>query len=447
VIEIDAVVVAPVATEPVAAAGADGADGAIPIVTCAVPVSVAPLPNVVTAVIVNCVGEIAIVGVPEIVPVAVSKVKPAGRVPCTEKDVLTAPVAVIAEVIGVIALPTVALAVVTDAVTSIGVVNVETEVVDAPDPAELTATTVTEYSVPGESPETATDEPIAVESAEAVPIDPDDTGETVTVYESIVAPPVNVAAPIVILAVLVDVAAPETDAGAPGTCGETPNVNVVVPVEVAPPAIVVEAVTVKVVSAIALVGVPVISPVVVLRVSPAGSGPVTEYVVFVGEVAEIDVEIGVIALPTVALSEATDVVTVSGVVNVVVVEVVPAPLLLVAVVVTEYVVPGARPLGVIVVVVDVSVIADPPPSGVSVAEYPVIDAPPVDVGAVTTIAAAVADVAVADVIEGAEGGAAGVVIVDDAAVVAPSPTALVARVVIVYVVPGAKPGSVTALAI
>jgi hypothetical protein len=431
----------------VAAAGADGADGAIPIVTCAVPVSVAPLPNVVTAVIVNCVGEIAIVGVPEIVPVAVSKVKPAGRVPCTEKDVLTAPVAVIAEVIGVIALPTVALAVVTDAVTSIGVVNVETEVVDAPDPAELTATTVTEYSVPGESPETATDEPIAVESAEAVPIDPDDTGETVTVYESIVAPPVNVAAPIVILAVVVDVAAPETDAGAPGTCGETPNVNVAVPVEVAPPATVVEAVTVKVVSAIALVGVPVISPVVVLRVSPAGSGPVTEYEVLVGDAAEIDVEIGVIALPTVALSEATDVVTVSGVVNVVVVEVVPAPLLLVAVVVTEYVVPGARLLGVIVVVVDVSVIAVPPPSGVSVAEYPVIDAPPVDVGAVTTIDAAVADVAVAEVIEGAEGGAAGVVIVDDAAVVAPSPTALVARVVIVYVVPGVNPVSETAFAI
>jgi hypothetical protein len=53
VIEIEAVVDAPVATEPAAEAGADGADGAIPIVTCAVPVSVAPLPNVETAVIVN----------------------------------------------------------------------------------------------------------------------------------------------------------------------------------------------------------------------------------------------------------------------------------------------------------------------------------------------------------------------------------------------------------
>ena len=53
----------------------------------------------------------------------------------------------------------------------------------------------------------------------------------------------------------------------------------------------------------------------------------------------------------------------------------------------------------------------------------------------------------ADVIEGAEGGAAGVVIVDDAAVVAPSPTALVARVVIEYVVPGVNPVSETAFAI
>jgi hypothetical protein len=170
-------------------------------------------------------------------------------------------------------------------------------------------------------------------------------------------------------------------------------------------------------------------------------------VVLVGEAAEIEIEIGVIALPTVALNEATDVVTVSGVVNVVVVEVAPAPLLLAAVVVTEYVVPGARSLVEIVVVVDVSVTAVPPPSGVRVAEYSVIDAPPVDVGAVTAIVAAVAEVAAADVIDGAEGGAAGVVIVDEAAVVAPSPTALVARVVIEYVVPAVNPVSVTALAI
>jgi hypothetical protein len=169
-------------------------------------------------------------------------------------------------------------------------------------------------------------------------------------------------------------------------------------------------------------------------------------VVFVGEVAEIEVDIDVIALPTVALRLERDVATSSGVVKVDVVEVVPAPLLLAAVVVTEYVVPGASPLVEIVVVVDVSVTAAPPPRGVRVAEYSVIDAPPVDVGAVTVIIAVVAVVAAAEVIEGAEGGAAGVVMVDEAAV-APSPTAFVARVVIAYVVPGVNPVRVTALAI
>jgi hypothetical protein len=204
---------------------------------------------------------------------------------------------------------------------------------------------------------------------------------------------------------------------------------------------------VKVVSEIALVGVPEISPVVSSNVSPFGSGPLTEYVVLVGAVAEIEADIDVIALPTVALRLERDVVTSSGVVNVDVVEVVPAPLLLAAVVVTEYVVPGASPLVEIVVVVEVSVTAAPPPRGVRVAEYSVIDAPPVDVGTDTAIVAAVADVAAAEVIEGAEGGAAGVVIVDEAAAVAPSPTAFVARVVIAYVVPGVNPVSVTALAI
>ena len=50
---IDAVVVAPVATVPDAAAGADGSEAAIASVTFAVPVSRAPLANVATAVIVN----------------------------------------------------------------------------------------------------------------------------------------------------------------------------------------------------------------------------------------------------------------------------------------------------------------------------------------------------------------------------------------------------------
>jgi hypothetical protein len=80
----------------------------------------------------------------------------------------------------------------------------------------------------------------------------------------------------VTLAVVDDVALPDTDAGAPGTSGTTPNMNVVVPVDVAPPATVVDAVIVKVVGEIALVGVPEISPVVGSKVSPSGNGPLTE---------------------------------------------------------------------------------------------------------------------------------------------------------------------------
>ena len=70
-------------------------------------------------------------------------------------------------------------------------------------------------------------------------------------------------------------------------------------------------------------------------VSPAGSGPEIEYVVLVGEVASIETLIAVNAEPTVPVSLATDTATASGVVNVLVVEDVPAPLLFVAVVVTE----------------------------------------------------------------------------------------------------------------
>jgi hypothetical protein len=109
----------------------------------------------------------------------------------------------------------------------------------------------------------------------------------------------------------------------------------VVPVEVAPPATVVVAVIVKVVTLIATVGVPDMTPVAVSKVSPAGSGPDMEYRVFVGDVAVIEVEIGAMAVPTVPVALDVEVVTASGVVKLVVVEDVPAPLLFVAVVVTE----------------------------------------------------------------------------------------------------------------
>lgn len=74
----------------------------------------------------------------------------------------------------------------------------------------------------------------------------------------------------------------------------------------------------------------------------------------------------------------------------------------------------------------VSVTSVPPPTGVKVVEYPVILAPPLDVGAEIVIFAEVLPDAAADVIPGAVGGAAGVVIVEDATVSTPLPTALVA---------------------
>jgi hypothetical protein len=70
-----------------------------------------------------------------------------------------------------------------------------------------------------------------------------------------------------------------------------------------------------------------------------------------------------------------------------------------------------------------------------------------EVGAVTTTVASVVEVAVADVIVGAEGGAEGVVIVEAAVVATPLPTAFLATVEIVYCVPAASPVIVTALAI
>jgi hypothetical protein len=228
----------------VAAAGAEGVVGTTPIVITAVPVSIFPLGNVVVAVTVNCVGEITTVGVPEIVPVAVSRVNPAGSGPWILKLVFVAPVAVIDVVTGDIAVPTVPFTDAVDGNTATGVTIVEVVVVDGPEPAEFVATTVTVYSVPGVNPVTATGPEIAADVGVAVPTDPDVTGETVTVYEVIVAPPFVVEAPTETFAEVVEVAVAVSDAGAPGRVGTTLIVTVAVPVEVAPPATVVVAVIV-----------------------------------------------------------------------------------------------------------------------------------------------------------------------------------------------------------
>jgi hypothetical protein len=112
-------------------------------------------------------------------------------------------------------------------------------------------------------------------------------------------------------------------------------VIVALPVAVAPPDTVVDAEIVKVVALNTAVGVPEIVPVAVSKVSPAGSVPLMEYVVPVGEDPVIEADTGVIAVPTVPLIDAAEVVTKSGVVKVLDVDVVPDPLLFSATVVTE----------------------------------------------------------------------------------------------------------------
>ena len=115
--------------------------------------------------------------------------------------------------------------------------------------------------------------------------------------------------------------------GAPGKIAATPIVTVVVPVEVAPPDIVALAVIVNVVEASAAVGVPEITPVEVLSVSPAGNPGLIEYVVPVGLAPEIEVIIDVIGVPNVALKEDVEVLTPRGVVNVVAADAEPVPTL------------------------------------------------------------------------------------------------------------------------
>ena len=80
----------------------------------------------------------------------------------------------------------------------------------------------------------------------------------------------------------------------------------------------------------------------------------------------------------------------------------------------------------------VSVTSEPPPIGVKVVEYSVTLAPPFEVGAEIVIFAEVLPVAAAEVMPGALGGAAGVVIVEAATVCAPLPTALLATTFIEY---------------
>jgi hypothetical protein len=95
-------------------------------------------------VIVNVAEVVTVVGVPEIVPVAVSKLRPAGSVPLISKTLDVPGSESTATSIGIIAVPTASVVVVFDAVSPGLVVKVDV-VIDGPAPAALFATTSATY--------------------------------------------------------------------------------------------------------------------------------------------------------------------------------------------------------------------------------------------------------------------------------------------------------------
>ena len=138
-----AVVVAPLATLPVAAAGAVGAENVTPSESVVEAVLVSPAISTV-AVIVYVVDETTDVGVPEIVPVAVSKTSPAGSIPVSAYVALLPASADKAVVIGVIAVFTAPVALDTDG--AIAGLVIKVEVVSAePVPAEFVAAIAAVY--------------------------------------------------------------------------------------------------------------------------------------------------------------------------------------------------------------------------------------------------------------------------------------------------------------
>ena len=169
------VTVSPISADPPLKVRVAWDDSATPIVTFVVAVFVSE-PIWTDAVIVNVAEAVTVSGVPDIVPVVVSKARPAGSVPLISKTLDVPGSESTVTSIGVIAVPTASVVVVIDAVSPGLVVKVEV-VIDGPAPAALLATTSATYCVPGRSPVT-----LAKVVKELTVTDvPDPTGETVTV--------------------------------------------------------------------------------------------------------------------------------------------------------------------------------------------------------------------------------------------------------------------------
>jgi hypothetical protein len=154
-----------------------------------------------------------------------------------------------------------------------GLVINTADVTDGPAPAALTATAVAVYWVPGASPVRFA---VVVEELKVV-LDPPTTGVTVTVYESIDSPPLDVGAVIATDAVVVAPVAtvPTAATGAVGTENVTP-IETVADALFVTPEISADALIVKFAAAVTVVGVPEIVPVAVSNESPAGSVPEIE---------------------------------------------------------------------------------------------------------------------------------------------------------------------------
>jgi hypothetical protein len=143
VITIVAVVVAPLATFADAAAGALGTEYVTPSETVVDAVFVTPAISTV-AVIVYVADAATVVGIPEMVPVAVSKVSPAGRIPVSAYVAVLPASAERVVVTGVIAVFTAPIAVGTDGEIAGLVIKVDV-VTELPVPAELVAVTTAVY--------------------------------------------------------------------------------------------------------------------------------------------------------------------------------------------------------------------------------------------------------------------------------------------------------------
>ena len=142
-ITIVAVVVAPLATFADAAAGAVGTEYVTPSETVVEAVFVTPAIST-FAVIVYVADAVTAVGIPEMVPVAVSKISPAGRVPVRAYVAVLPTSAERVVVIGVIAVFTAPVAVATDGEIAGLVIKVDV-VTELPVPAELVAVTDAVY--------------------------------------------------------------------------------------------------------------------------------------------------------------------------------------------------------------------------------------------------------------------------------------------------------------